>query len=49
MTTNPGVQAGQPAPEFRLLANNREEIALSQYKGNKKVVLAFYPADFTGG
>ncbi len=49
MTTNAGVQAGQSAPEFRLQANTREEIALSQYQGNKKVVLAFYPADFTGG
>jgi len=49
MTTSSGVQVGQAAPEFRLMANTREEIFLSQYHGLKKVVLAFYPADFTGG
>jgi peroxiredoxin len=49
VTTNAGVQVGQVAPEFRLMANTREEISLSQYNGLKKVVLAFYPLDFTGG
>lgn len=35
------------APDFTLLDHNRNAHTLSDYKG-KKVVLAFYPAAFTG-
>ena len=49
MTSTPtGPEIGEPAPDFTLLANNREEVALSRLRG-KNVVLAFYVLDFTGG
>ena len=37
----------QPAPDFTLINNTREEVTLSQHRGSK-VVLAFYPAAFSG-
>ncbi len=39
---------GQPAPAFALPDQNDKTVKLSDYKG-KWVVLAFYPADMTGG
>ena len=44
----PGPEPGRPAPDFTLLANNREEVTLSAFRG-RKVLLAFYVLDFTGG
>ena len=44
----PGPGVGHPAPDFNLPAGNREQYTLSQFRG-KKVVLAFYVLDFTGG
>lgn len=38
---------GQSAPEFSLLNTSREAISLSGLRG-KKVVIAFFPAAFTG-
>src|SRR5919109_1252523 len=38
---------GQKAPEFKLLNDKREEVTLSSQKGHP-VVLAFFPAAFTG-
>ena len=38
---------GQKAPEFKLLNDKREEVTLSLQKGHP-VVLAFFPAAFTG-
>ncbi|MBI2059810.1 MAG: thioredoxin-dependent thiol peroxidase [Nitrospirae bacterium] len=43
-----GLQAGQPAPDFRLASDNGHEIGLSDLKG-RKVVLYFYPKDNTPG
>lgn len=37
----------KPAPEFTLPADDRQEISLSQYRGNAAVLLFFYPGDFT--
>jgi peroxiredoxin len=54
----PSVQVGQAAPDFTATyltaadANGRRErktITLSDYKGQKNVVLAFYPAAFSPG
>jgi peroxiredoxin Q/BCP len=42
------VHEGDVAPDFRLPDGNGSEIALSDYRG-KKVVLYFYPKDFTPG
>ncbi|WP_025026312.1 thioredoxin-dependent thiol peroxidase [Caldalkalibacillus mannanilyticus] len=42
------VKIGQPAPDFRLPANDGSEVSLSDYRG-KKVILYFYPKDMTPG
>lgn len=38
---------GQAAPSFSLLSHKREKVSLSDFAG-KQVVIAFYPAAFTG-
>ena len=38
---------GSAAPEFKLFNQKKEEVSLSNLKG-KNVVLAFFPASFTG-
>ncbi len=43
------VQIGQEAPDFTLQATQGGKVTLSQYKGEKNVLLAFYILDFTGG
>lgn len=40
------IQAGTPAPDFRLAASIDSFVALSDYKG-KNLILAFYPADWS--
>jgi mycoredoxin-dependent peroxiredoxin len=42
------VKIGDPAPDFTLRDNNRNEVTLSGFRG-KNVVLAFYILAFTGG
>jgi peroxiredoxin len=39
---------GQEAPDFSLPATIGDRVALSQYRGQKNVVLAFYVLDWTG-
>jgi peroxiredoxin len=41
------LQVGNAAPEFELPSQTGHRIALSQYRGKKNVVLAFYPLDWT--
>ncbi len=41
------VSVGQMAPDFTLRSIKGEQITLSQYRGQKKVVLSFVPAAFT--
>jgi peroxiredoxin len=41
------VKTGSPAPDFKLFNHNKQEVSLSGLKG-KNVVLAFFPAAFTG-
>lgn len=41
-------QIGDKAQEFTLKSHDGKEVKLSDYKGKKHVVLAFYPACFTG-
>jgi peroxiredoxin len=43
------VDVGQPAPDFTLRAHEGDPVTLSQFKGDKYVVLSIYPAAFTGG
>lgn len=43
------VKVGDVAPEFKLPSNIGGEVSLSQFRGNKIVVLYFYPKDETMG
>ena len=45
----PKLKVGDEAPAFSLPASTGKTIRLADYKGKKKVVLAFYPKAFTGG
>ena len=49
MTTQTELKIGQDAPEFKLKAYPSGEYSLSQFRGKKNVVLAFYPKDDTPG
>jgi peroxiredoxin Q/BCP len=40
---------GTRAPEFTLPVSREQNVSLKDYQGQKNVVLAFYPLDFTGG
>lgn len=40
---------GEKAPEFTLPVTFDRKVALKDFLGEKNVVLAFYPLDFTGG
>jgi thioredoxin-dependent peroxiredoxin len=42
-------QAGQPAPEFELPDQNGKTVRLSDFRGQRSVVLFFYPKDDTTG
>ena len=42
-------EVGQSAPDFSLSSHTGDSISLSQYKGQKHVVLSFHVFDFTGG
>ncbi|HZG72268.1 MAG TPA: thioredoxin-dependent thiol peroxidase [Chondromyces sp.] len=42
------ITIGEQAPDFTLLANNGEEVTLSDFRG-KNIVLYFYPKDMTPG
>jgi thioredoxin-dependent peroxiredoxin len=43
------VKVGDVAPDFKLASNIGREVSLSEFKGNKSVVLYFYPKDETAG
>lgn len=40
---------GEIAPDFSLPATTKEQISLSDYRGQKNIVVAFYGMDFTPG
>jgi AhpC/TSA family len=40
------VDVGQPAPEFKLASTFGTDIALSDFRGKKWVLLEFYGADY---
>ena len=42
------LQIGQSAPDFTLKNQFGEEVTLSDFRGQKNVVLVFYPMAFTG-
>jgi len=43
------ITEGKRAPEFSLSASTGGEISLGQFKGQKNIVLYFYPKDMTPG
>lgn len=49
MTTQTDLTLGTNAPDFKLKAYPSGEYSLSQFKGKKNVILAFYPKDDTPG
>ena len=48
-TPDPKIKIGDTAPDFTLLDQNRKPVKLSDFRGKKSVVLAFYIFAFTGG
>lgn len=43
------LRVGAEAPDFNLNSTEGGKVTLSQFRGKNVVVLAFYPAAFTGG
>jgi len=43
----PALKVGQEAPAFELMNQKKEVIKLADFKEKKKVVLLFYPMDFS--
>jgi cytochrome oxidase Cu insertion factor (SCO1/SenC/PrrC family) len=43
------LKVGDMAPDFELPSTQGKKIKLSDYRGKKNVVVAFFPAAFTGG
>ena len=43
------LKVGDTAPDFTLQATTGQKVTLSEFKGKKAVVVAFFPAAFTGG
>jgi len=48
-TTQYQIKAGQPAPDFIAHDQDGKTHQISNLKGKKNVILAFYPADMTPG
>ncbi|WP_127783418.1 peroxiredoxin [Rhodococcus sp. X156] len=42
------LDVGTTAPDFTLKDQNNQEVTLSSYRGDKNVLLVFYPLPFTG-
>ncbi len=47
--TSTTLKVGDVAPDFTLPSTAGKAVKLSEFKGKKNVVLAFFPAAFTGG
>jgi peroxiredoxin len=43
------LKVGDEAPDFTLPGTDNKPVKLSDFRGKKNVVLAFFPAAFTGG
>ena len=43
------LKVGDEAPDFTLPDTSGKQVKLSDFRGKKAVVLAFFPAAFTGG
>ena len=49
MTVHAEIKAGDDAPEFELTGSDGKIYKMSELKGRKAVVIAWYPKAFTGG
>ncbi len=49
LPTSTTLKIGDAAPDFTLPSTAGKTVKLSEFKGKKNVVLAFFPAAFTGG
>ena len=47
MAENTPLKVGDTAPDFTLLNQDKNPVHLSDYRGKKKVMLLFYPMDFS--
>jgi peroxiredoxin len=47
MQVNHPPEAGQPAPDFRLKGPGGQPFTLSEYRGSRNLLLAFYPLAFS--
>ncbi len=43
------LKVGDAAPDFSLIGSDGETYTLSQFKGKKSVIVAFFPKAFTPG
>ncbi len=43
----PEIKVGDNAPDFTLKDQDQKDVKLSDYRGKKNVVLAFYPLDWS--
>jgi len=43
------LKVGDMAPDFKLPSTLGKPVTLSEYRGKQMVVVAFFPAAFTGG
>jgi peroxiredoxin len=43
------LKIGEQAPDFLLPSTTKEKLSLSEYRGIKNIVVAFYGMDFTPG
>jgi peroxiredoxin Q/BCP len=43
------LKTGEMAPGFKLPSTTGQPITVGEFRGKKAVVLAFFPAAFTGG
>ena len=48
LTETPTLKVGDLAPDFTLPNSKNEKVTLSDYRGKKNVVLAFFPFAFSG-
>ena len=42
-------EVGKACPEFKLKGHDGSEVSMSQFQGEKWVIISAYPSAFTGG